>query len=260
MRAIPDLVRQIYFDASLDPFKIEFLRPDELCGRIDACPVAFVPLGTLEWHGHHNPIGLDALKAHGVCLHAARRLGGGVVLPPCYDTGLVTPLYQKEPQHFGSLMTMHLTSRGVIEDTLVNLERTGFKVVLFYGGHYPAARLAELIARDYATGMEVRSFMERTVEATERTGDHAGFIETSLMMALLPDHVDLDRIRRRHPDNLYDDPLEGISESERPVVTANVEEGRALLAAIAEELAAICRDLLTKQGGRPTRVNYVGCT
>ena len=83
---------------------------------------------------------------------------------------------------------MHLTSRGVIEDTLVNLERTA--------------------------------------EATDRTGDHAGFVETSLMMALLPDHVDLERIRHRHPDNLYDDPLEGISESERPVVTANVEDGR----------------------------------
>ena len=160
----------MYFDASLDPFKIEFLRPDELRRRIDACPVAFVPLGTLEWHGHHNPIGLDALKAHGVCLHAAKRLGGGVVLPPCYDTGLVTPLYQKEPQHFGSLMTMHLTSRGVIEDTLVNLERTGFKVVLIYGGHYPAARLAERIAEEYATEMEVRSYMERTVEATESGG------------------------------------------------------------------------------------------
>ena len=102
--------------------------------------------------------------------------------------------------------------------------------------------------------------MERTVEATERIGDHAGFVETSLMMALLPDHVDLDRIRRRHPDNLYDDPLEGISESGRPVVTANEEDGRTLLAAIAEELASICRDLLAKQGGRPTRVNYVGCT
>ena len=117
---------------------------------------------------------------------------------------------------------MHLTSRGVIEDTLVNLERTA--------------------------------------EATDRTGDHAGFVETSLMMARLPDHVDLERIRHRHPDNLYDDPLEGISESERPVVTANVEDGRTLLAAIAAELAAICHDLLAKQGGRPTRVNYVGCT
>ncbi len=45
----------MYFDASLDPFKIEFLRPEELRRRLDACPVAFVPLGTLEWHGHHNP-------------------------------------------------------------------------------------------------------------------------------------------------------------------------------------------------------------
>ena len=52
---------------SLDSYKIEFLRPDELRGRIDACPVAFVPLGTLEWHGHHNPIGAG-------CAEGARRL------------------------------------------------------------------------------------------------------------------------------------------------------------------------------------------
>ena len=250
----------MYFDASLDPFKIEFLRPDELRRRIDACPVAFVPLGTLEWHGHHNPIGLDALKAHGVCLHAAKRLGGGVVLPPCYDTGLVTPLYQKEPQHFGSLMTMHLTSRGVIEDTLVNLERTGFKVVLIYGGHYPAARLGGTDRGGIRHGDGGALVHGAHGGGDRRVGDHAGFIETSLMMALLPDHVDLDRIRRRHPENLYDDPLEGISESERPVVTATVEEGRVLLEAITGELASICRDLLAKQGGRPTRVNYVGCT
>ena len=249
----------MYFDACLNPFKLELQKPGELKRRIDACPVAFVPLGTIEWHGHHNPVGLDALKAHGVCLYAAKELDGGVVLPPCYDTGGVTPLYERVRQHFGTMETRHLTSRAVIEDTLVNLERTGFKVVLVYGGHYPAADLASQIAEKLPTPMEVQSLMERTLSATDGIGDHAGFVETSLMLALFPHYVDLDRIRTRHPDNVYDDPMEGISEmGGKSVLTANAEQGRHLLGAISRELAGIARNLLEKQAGRPTRVNYRG--
>ena len=43
----------------------------------ERCPVAYLPLGTLEWHGLHNPVGLDALKAHALAVRCARS-GGGV--------------------------------------------------------------------------------------------------------------------------------------------------------------------------------------
>lgn len=43
-------------------------------------PVAYIPLGTFEWHCEHLPMGLDALTAHGVCLRAVKA-DGGVVLP-----------------------------------------------------------------------------------------------------------------------------------------------------------------------------------
>ena len=51
----------------------ELMRPHEIEAAMAGCPTAFVPLGTLEWHGLQNALGLDALKAHALCVRAAVR-------------------------------------------------------------------------------------------------------------------------------------------------------------------------------------------
>jgi creatinine amidohydrolase len=71
-------------DVSLDTVQWERMLPAEFRAAVDALPVAFLPLGTVEWHGEHNALGLDALKAHALCVEAAKRAGGGVVHPPLY--------------------------------------------------------------------------------------------------------------------------------------------------------------------------------
>jgi len=58
----------------------EELRPDEFLERVRRCPIAYLPLGTLEWHGRHLPLGADGLQARGVFELLARRVGG-VVMP-----------------------------------------------------------------------------------------------------------------------------------------------------------------------------------
>ncbi|MCW8984504.1 MAG: creatininase family protein, partial [Thermoanaerobaculales bacterium] len=63
--------------------RLEFLRPKELEEAQAACPTIFQPLGTIEWHGVHNVVGVDSLKAHALCVRADR-VGGGIapaVLP-----------------------------------------------------------------------------------------------------------------------------------------------------------------------------------
>src|SRR5690606_18487082 len=67
-----------------DEVRAELLSPEELDGRIAASPIAYLPLGTLEFHGPHLPIGLDAFTGHAVCVDAARR-SGGIVLPSVYQ-------------------------------------------------------------------------------------------------------------------------------------------------------------------------------
>ena len=61
----------------------EEMYPWEIAQAISQAPVGYLPLGTLEWHGEHNVVGLDALKAQAICARAAQ-ISGGVVLPPFY--------------------------------------------------------------------------------------------------------------------------------------------------------------------------------
>ncbi len=41
----------------------EELCPAEFQERLQACPVAYLPLGTLEWHGPHLPLGADGIQS-----------------------------------------------------------------------------------------------------------------------------------------------------------------------------------------------------
>ena len=45
--------------------------------------LVYLPLGSIEFHSAHLPVGLDGLTAHGVCTRAAARTGG-IVLPTLF--------------------------------------------------------------------------------------------------------------------------------------------------------------------------------
>lgn len=59
------------------------MRPHQVVERRTACPVLYIPIGTIEWHGPHNPLGADTLQAEGLAIERAGR-GGGLVFPPLY--------------------------------------------------------------------------------------------------------------------------------------------------------------------------------
>ena len=46
--------------------QFEYLLPWQIRKRVADRPVAYIPLGTYEWHGEHLPLGLDSLTAHGL--------------------------------------------------------------------------------------------------------------------------------------------------------------------------------------------------
>jgi len=56
------------------------LTPQEFRERIAKAPIAYLPLGTLEWHGEHLPLGADGLQSQGFFEQLARE-AGGIVLP-----------------------------------------------------------------------------------------------------------------------------------------------------------------------------------
>ena len=78
--------------------RFHMLRPEQIIEQRDKCPVAYIPLGTLEWHGLHNPIGADGLQAEELALRCADQ--GGVVFPTVYyGESRVNSLLETDPKY-----------------------------------------------------------------------------------------------------------------------------------------------------------------
>jgi creatinine amidohydrolase len=213
--------------------RMEFLRPAQVEARMQACPTLFQPLGTIEWHGRHNAVGLDAVKAHALCVRAAQR-GGGLVAPPLFggNGGLDEPhTFVMEPENdpFSALL------RPWLEKLCAEAVRQGFRAVILLTGHYGAGQ--QMIVREAAVRMSrvldvpVLGTPEYFLGLDEGyTGDHAAFFETSLMMYLYPDTVDLDQ--------LGDPPHQGVGGRD-PKQYANAEDGRRIAEAMIDKLARL---------------------
>jgi creatinine amidohydrolase len=189
------------------PRRIELSRPGEIRALLAERPVAYLPLGTLEWHAEHLPIGLDALTAHGVCLAAASR-DGGVVLPPLYfGTG---------GGHGGYPWTITMPDgsemAALIDRTLDRLAELGVRLAVLFTGHFPDEQIAVVeaaAARRNALGgpLAALALSLNRVQGIDIEPDHSGVFETTLLHALLPDRVDLGQLPQRVAGEPPDDPL-----------------------------------------------------
>jgi len=187
------------------------LLPHEFRARLAAHPVGYLPLGTLEWHGEQNPLGSDALISMGVFERAAQKFGG-IVFPPLFlgpdrihlqtdgsqligmDNHSVT---NPNRQLDGSC---YCCSEGLFtmmcETILAQAKRAGFKVIVA-DGNGPSrgsfGRQADGWEKQF--GLKLVSVARDFKEKGWKTqNDHAARNETSLVMALRPELVDLSKL------------------------------------------------------------------
>lgn len=217
--------------------RMQWLKPKEIEEAMERCPTLFLPLGTIEWHGVHNVVGLDAVKAHALCVRAAER-AGGLVMPPLFGGvgGLDMPhTFVMDPER--SLELNHL--RPWLEKLISEAGRQGFKAVIVVTGHYGASQ--QMAVREAAVRMS--KVLNLPVLGTAEYmlgldqgyyGDHAAFFETSLMMYLHPDTVDLDR--------LGEEPHEGVGGRD-PKKHANAGDGKRIAEAIIGRLASLAEQM-----------------
>jgi creatinine amidohydrolase len=218
--------------------RLEFLRPAEIDAAQKACATIFQPLGTIEWHGLHNVVGVDAVKAHALCMRAARQ-GGGVVAPALYGGvgGLSEPhTFIMDPENivFSNFL------RPWLEQLCREMARDGFKAIIILTGHYGAAQ--QIVVRETAVrmsralGIPVLGTPEYILALDDGYhGDHAAWGETSLMMHLYPDTVDLAR--------LGDPPYRGVGG--RDPKESSAADGKRITDTIVSRLATLATNMPT---------------
>ncbi|HOY63255.1 MAG TPA: creatininase family protein [bacterium] len=223
--------------------RFETMTPGELERAVLSTPVAWVPVGTLEWHGRHLPVGLDAIKAHALCLRAAD-IAGGVVLPAnyCSILGMRFPwTFRQNPAVF---------ARNYF-DILVSLKKYGFKSIIILTGHYPPEQVLALMALSETFTALYRAPVVAIpefamAEGSGYAGDHAAVWETSLMMALFPELVDAGELEQLSGLSSFDLWKKGI-QGKNPADGASAEHGENTVGIITENLAALAAEMLSSR-------------
>jgi len=199
--------------------RYHMLRPGQVVKRRRECPVAYIPIGTLEWHGVHNPLGADTLQAEGLAIRCARK-GGGLVLPALYygesrlealmeanaaDRNEIAEQMDLPPENFlpenqpFTATEQAINYHKLLLHILVEAETLGFALGVIVAGHYPlidhacAAVLQFNQRRLGINRMLAWAFVDYLLvkDQYEQAGDHAAGWETSHVMALHPQTVDL---------------------------------------------------------------------
>ena len=193
------------------PEKVNYaeLLPHEFRTRLARCPVGYLPFGTLEWHGEHCALGTDALISAGLFARAAQAFGG-IVFPPLFlgpdrarrepDGALLVGMDYAESTTPAAQLdgSCYWVPEGLFlllcESVIAQAQRAGFRV-LVADGHGPSrwAWGRHVDAWEAQHGIRLVS-VDRDLPGWRSQIDHAARNETSLMLTLRPDLVDLTRL------------------------------------------------------------------
>ena len=200
-------------------------------GRIDS-PIVVVPVGSCEQHGPHLPLDTDTVIAAALAGELVSRRSDCVLAPPLAVTA--------SGEHHGFPGTLSIGTE-IMAGVVIELARSAdwARGVVFVNGHGGNAtamqRAAEVFEHD---GRDALIWWPRV----DGGDPHAGHTETSLMLALAPAAVRLDRaesgpvpamselithgVRALSPNGVLGDPA-----------GASAELGRVLFGRLADRLA-----------------------
>ena len=209
--------------------------------------IAILPVGAVEQHGAHLPLLTDTVLAAGV----ARRIAEGsdaLLLPAvAYGDAWTTEGWA------GTLSLSPTTLRAVVEDLGRGLQRMGVKGLVTINGHFGNREPIALAARTLSeAGMpllhldypKLEAIAAEVVESAPAGPGfyHADEVETSMMLALAPGSVRMEKARPEYPAFLElfgSEPMKlsafntsGVFGDPRP---SSAGKGERLIAGIAEE-------------------------
>jgi creatinine amidohydrolase len=184
----------------------ELLRPGELIKERERCPLIFLPVAPLEYHGPHLPIGMDPINATLCAYEVCKRFSKGVVFPTVYcGTERERPPWMLESLGFKltdwivgmdfptALWKSHYYQEHMFAMILASkiemLIANDYKIIVVVNGHGAVNHMETIdrLTKHYTNttdSMVVWSIAFPDEITTENLAGHADLYETSLMLYL----------------------------------------------------------------------------
>ena len=261
--------------AALPRFWADLKSPD--FARLDlARCIAVLPVAAIEQHGPHLPLNVDATLVEGVVAAALPHLSPAlpVLFLPTQSIGL-------SPEHARFAGTLTLKAETVIRlwtGLAESVTASGVKKLVLLNSHGGQVGLLDVVARDLRARLDMlvysvnwfnlplmgengESVSDQFSAQEHRFGIHAGEIETSMMLALKPELVDMSQAKNFHSTSqdraqtfsilgdgrsaklgwqMQDYNIQGAAGN---AAAATADKGRAVIDAAARQLALLLQEL-----------------
>ncbi|MDI1272307.1 creatininase family protein [Polaromonas sp.] len=255
--------------ASFPHFWADLKSPD--FARLDAATIAVLPVAAIEQHGPHLPLSVDTDLANGVIAHCLPHLQN---LPVLF---LPTQTVGRSIEHIAFPGTLTLGAATLIQswiDLGESVARTGIKKLVFLNAHGGNVSTLDIVGRELRARFAMAVFTVNTFSLPlpaavkqlfgpdeERFGVHGGDVETSMMLALHPQKVDMALAQNFHSssqDRAHSYPILGNGSSAKlawaaqdlnpqgaagNAAAATAGKGLAVLQASGAALAALLREI-----------------
>lgn len=168
----------------------------------EANGVAVIPVGAVEVHGAHLPVGTDSIETYEIGVRAAG--AAGVVIAPLIWYG-----NSRSYMDFaGTVAVRPETLKEFVKDVALSLLKHGFDKIVLLDGHGGNYGILDILAEDIhlttgALACHVRAWDMATVPKAEGIpayDGHGGSSETSAMMYLCPEDVHEDQFADSKPE------------------------------------------------------------
>ncbi len=173
--------------------------------------LAVQPIGAVEQHGPHLPLGTDSIVAESVATEAIARFSGSALLLPT----IAVALSREHLWAPGTISLSPQTLLSLLDDVGQSLQSAGVNRLVFLNGHGGNSAILRVICRELRIQYGLMTFLAHPQLPLDQGGVaqddtemgfavHAGRVETSIMLYLRPELVVLDRAARHVPEWLGD--------------------------------------------------------
>ena len=182
----------MYLERIEKEYRYPYLSPKELLSRLEEKAILYFPIGSLEWHNEHLPLGTDTFHAMELSMRLCADIGG-VVLPAFWwNTG----------ECHDHATTYHMPEelyRTTFKNTCLGLANIPAKILVLVNGHggdyqleTPTIIAQEINRTDFPIHIIVADPYCLGTSSSCKI-DHADTGETSLALELIPHLVHMDR-------------------------------------------------------------------
>lgn len=175
------------------------MRPKQIEAILKKRPIAFLPWGAIEYHGKHNPIGLDSTKALNLCIDTAKEIGG-IVMPV---VNLAANLIKSYPGVNFKKHSIEFSEKliyKICEEYLDQLAEQDFKIIILLSGHAgePHLEILKKVAKKFNKKNPTKhcwALAEFDVLPNDLlVANHSALGETSLQLYYAKETVDLESL------------------------------------------------------------------